>query len=105
VTQGEGHSNRVGVPSVGPPFIAARHGDEFALVLPETGSTAASLAGRRIYDLLAKDTEKPPLSVRIGVAGYPQDADTVGLLLYAADRALYAPKARKLGPEFPESRE
>jgi len=77
---------------------AARHGgDEFALVLPETGATAAALVGQRICDLLAKDTEKPPLSVSIGVAGFPQDADTIGTLLYAADRALYAMKANKPG--------
>jgi diguanylate cyclase (GGDEF)-like protein/PAS domain S-box-containing protein len=77
---------------------AARHGgDEFALVLPETGPTAAALVAQRICDLLAKDTEKPPLSVSIGVAGFPQDADTIGTLLYAADRALYAMKANKPG--------
>jgi diguanylate cyclase (GGDEF)-like protein len=36
----------------------ARHGgDEFAIVLPETGLMAASLVARRICDLLAKDTE------------------------------------------------
>jgi diguanylate cyclase (GGDEF)-like protein/PAS domain S-box-containing protein len=77
---------------------AARHGgDEFALVLPETGPTAAALVAQRICHLLAKDTEKPPLSVSIGVAGFPQDADTIGTLLYAADRALYAMKANKPG--------
>ena len=77
---------------------AARHGgDEFALVLPETGPTAAALVGQRICDLLGKDTEVPQLSVSVGVAGYPQEADTIGTLLYAADRALYAMKAKKLG--------
>jgi diguanylate cyclase (GGDEF)-like protein/PAS domain S-box-containing protein len=77
---------------------AARHGgDEFALVLPETGPAAAALVGRRICDLLGKDGEKPPLSVSVGVAGYPQDADTIGTLLCAADRALYAMKAKKPG--------
>jgi diguanylate cyclase (GGDEF)-like protein/PAS domain S-box-containing protein len=77
---------------------AARHGgDEFALVLPETGPTAAALVGQRICDLLAKDTEEPPLSVSVGVAGYPSDAETIGTLLYAADRALYAMKAKKPG--------
>jgi diguanylate cyclase (GGDEF)-like protein/PAS domain S-box-containing protein len=77
---------------------AARHGgDEFALVLPETGPTAAALVGQRICDLLAKDIEEPPLSVSVGVAGYPSDADTIGTLLYAADRALYAMKAHKPG--------
>jgi diguanylate cyclase (GGDEF)-like protein/PAS domain S-box-containing protein len=77
---------------------AARHGgDEFALVLPETGAAAAALVSQRICDLLGKDAEKPPLSVSVGVAGYPQDADTIGTLLYAADRALYAMKAKKPG--------
>ena len=77
---------------------AARHGgDEFALVLPETGAAAAALVGQRICDLLVKDTEDPRLSVSVGVAGYPQDAETIGTLLYAADRALYAMKAKKAG--------
>jgi len=77
---------------------AARHGgDEIALVLPETGPTAAALVGQRICELLAKDTENPRLSVSVEVAGYPQDADTIGTLLYAADRALYAMKAKKPG--------
>jgi diguanylate cyclase (GGDEF)-like protein/PAS domain S-box-containing protein len=77
---------------------AARHGgDEFALVVPETGPTAAALVGQRICELLAKDAENPRLSVSVGVAGYPQDADTIGTLLYAADRALYAMKAKRPG--------
>jgi diguanylate cyclase (GGDEF)-like protein/PAS domain S-box-containing protein len=77
---------------------AARHGgDEFALVLPETGATAAELVGQRICDLLAQDTEVPELSVSVGVAGYPSDAETIGTLLYAADRALYAVKATRPG--------
>jgi GGDEF domain-containing protein len=33
--------------------------------------------------------------VSVGVAGYPQEADTIGTLLYAADRALYTMKAKK----------
>jgi len=101
---------------------AARHGgDEFALVLPETSPTAAALVGQRICDLLAKDIEEPPLSVSVGVAGYPSDAETIGTLLYAADRDLYAMKAKRpgsrlsihspysssgnLNPEFHENRE
>jgi diguanylate cyclase (GGDEF)-like protein len=75
---------------------AARHGgDEFALVLPETGAADATLVGQRICNLLAKDTEEPPLSVSVGVAGYPSNAETIGTLLYAADRALYAMKSKK----------
>jgi diguanylate cyclase (GGDEF)-like protein len=72
---------------------AARHGgDEFAVVLPEAGSVAAMLVADRICDLLAKDIEAPLLSVSVGVANYPRDADTIGALLHAADKALYAMK-------------
>jgi diguanylate cyclase (GGDEF)-like protein/PAS domain S-box-containing protein len=71
---------------------ARQGGDEFALVLPETGAAAATLVARRICDLLAKDNEEPMLSVSVGVASYPKDADTIGTLLYSADKALYAMK-------------
>jgi len=74
---------------------ARQGGDEFALVLPETGSSAATLVARRICELLAKDTEEPNLSVSVGVASYPNDADGIGTLLYAADRALYAMKDKR----------
>jgi len=74
---------------------ARQGGDEFALVLPETGAAAAALVARRICDLLARDAEEPPLSVSVGVASYPKDADTIGTLLYAADKALYAIKDRQ----------
>jgi diguanylate cyclase (GGDEF)-like protein/PAS domain S-box-containing protein len=71
---------------------ARQGGDEFAVVLPETGASAATLVARRICDLLAKDKEEPMLSVSAGVASYPKDADTIGTLLYAADKALYEMK-------------
>jgi len=75
---------------------AARHGgDEFALVLPETGAAAASLLARRICELLEREAEEPALSVSVGIASYPKDADTIGTLLYAADRALYAMKRKQ----------
>ena len=74
---------------------ARQGGDEFALVLPETGAAAATLVARRICDLLAKDAEEPALSVSVGVASYPKDADTIGTLLFAADRALYAMKGKQ----------
>lgn len=75
---------------------AARHGgDEFALVLPETGAAAATLLARRICELLEREDEEPVLSVSIGIASYPKDADTIGTLLYAADKALYAMKHKQ----------
>jgi diguanylate cyclase (GGDEF)-like protein len=74
---------------------ARQGGDEFALVLPETGVAAATLVARRICDLLAKDNEEPMLSVSIGIASYPKDANSIATLLYAADRALYAMKDKR----------
>jgi diguanylate cyclase (GGDEF)-like protein/PAS domain S-box-containing protein len=81
---------------------AARHGgDEFALVLPETGLAAATLVARRVCDLLEGEPSEPGLSVSFGIASYPRDAETIGTLLYAADRALYALKAEKPGSSRP----
>lgn len=74
---------------------ARQGGDEFALVLPETSSASATLVASRICDLLAKDIEEPALSVSVGVASYPKDAETIGTLLYAADGALYAMKNKR----------
>jgi diguanylate cyclase (GGDEF)-like protein/PAS domain S-box-containing protein len=75
---------------------AARHGgDEFALVLPETGIADATLVARRICELLERDAEEPALSVSVGIASYPREADSIGTLLYAADVALYAMKDKR----------
>jgi len=49
---------------------ARQGGDEFAVVLPETGVAAATLVANRICDLLAKDAEAPALSVSVGVASF-----------------------------------
>ncbi len=74
---------------------AARYGgDEFALILPEAGAEAARQVARRISERLAHDGEQPPLSVSIGAAVYPQDGETIEMLLGAADRALYEMKRR-----------
>lgn len=69
-------------------------GDEFALVLPETGIAQANLVAGRISDSLANDGREPQLSVSIGVALYPKDGKKVESLLAAADRALYAVKEK-----------
>jgi diguanylate cyclase (GGDEF)-like protein/PAS domain S-box-containing protein len=78
---------------------AARHGgDEFAVVMPETGTAAAALVARRVFELLEAEAEQPPLSVSVGVATYPTDADGIGTLLQAADKALYAMKSQNSRP-------
>ena len=72
---------------------AARYGgDEFALVLPETSTTAAEQVADRVRRYLAEDQEVPQLTISIGVATFPKCGGTVQQLLEFADRALYAMK-------------
>jgi diguanylate cyclase (GGDEF)-like protein/PAS domain S-box-containing protein len=69
---------------------AARYGgDEFAIVLPETGDQEANVVGRRVCERLSSDYEEPLLSVSFGIAVYPEDGATIDTLFQAADRALY----------------
>src|SRR5467141_3294823 len=75
---------------------AARYGgDEFAVVLPETGAEAANQVAQRICDSIANDGMGPLLSVSIGVAVYPHDGERIEALLRKADVAMYAMKAKK----------
>jgi diguanylate cyclase (GGDEF)-like protein len=69
-------------------------GDEFAVVLPETGEEGGRIVLGRITDRLAADSVKPALSVSGGVAAFPRDGDSPTLLLRAADKLLYEAKSR-----------
>ena len=69
-------------------------GDEFALVLPETGEGSALQVAGRISEHLERDGERPPVSLSMGVAVYPRDGATAEMLLGAADHGLYEAKAR-----------
>jgi diguanylate cyclase (GGDEF)-like protein/PAS domain S-box-containing protein len=80
--------------------VARYGGDEFAVVLPETGLEAANQVAQRICDSIANDGMGPALSVSIGVAVYPQDGERIEALLCAADVAMYSMKARKHNPRY-----
>ena len=79
--------------------IAARYGgDEFAVILPETGASEAADAAARI---LAAFRDRPfvgetrgpvPIGASLGIATFPDDGRTPTDLIAAADAALYRVK-------------
>ncbi|HEV2964783.1 MAG TPA: GGDEF domain-containing protein, partial [Candidatus Angelobacter sp.] len=70
-------------------------GDEFALLLPETGDSAARRVASRIKQHLEAATEEPKLTVSVGVATHPSNGTSVQHLLESADQELYAQKASR----------
>jgi diguanylate cyclase (GGDEF)-like protein/PAS domain S-box-containing protein len=80
---------------------AARYGgDEFAIILPETGAKEADAVGRRICERLAHDREEPRLAVSVGIAVYPENGTTIESLFQAADSALYKMKQLENTPDI-----
>jgi diguanylate cyclase (GGDEF)-like protein len=70
--------------------LAVRYGgDEFALVMIDSDKGMADQVAQRIEHGLQSDQGKPPMSVSIGIAIYPEDGRTVPELIEAADRQLY----------------
>jgi diguanylate cyclase (GGDEF)-like protein len=75
---------------------AARFGgDEFALLLPETGLQAAHSVARRIGGSIAEDNNGPRISVSVGVGVFPKDGGTPEALVSAADSEMYEMKRQR----------
>jgi len=79
--------------------IVARYGgDEFSLVLPETGPEGALAVASRLRERIARHvflSDRGPgsrLTASIGVASMPEAADSAEGLLEAADAAMYRVK-------------
>ena len=81
-------------------IVARFGGDEFALVLPDTGSDGAVFVGERIREKIAAwsflegDGLSIGLTVSVGVATLPDVAASAEQLIQAADEAMYAVKGR-----------
>jgi diguanylate cyclase (GGDEF)-like protein len=75
--------------------VARFGGDEFALILPDTGSEGAAAVGERIRDrinahsFLLGDGLNIHLTVSVGVATLPDVAASTEGLIQAADEAMY----------------
>jgi diguanylate cyclase (GGDEF)-like protein len=69
-------------------------GDEFALILPESGSEEAGQVAARICEELRSDGHEPPITVSVGLAVFPADGTNIEKLLSAADRGLYHMKGK-----------
>ncbi|MBA3270444.1 MAG: GGDEF domain-containing protein [Acidobacteria bacterium] len=79
--------------------VARFGGDEFALILPETGSEGAAGVGDRVRERIAAHTFLQSegleirLTVSVGVATLPDVAGSAEELVHAADAAMYRVKA------------
>ena len=82
--------------------VAARYGgEEFSILLPQTGMAEARAIGERIRRRIER-TQFPhgqgqPLgavTVSLGVSSFGAELDTPAEVIFAADQALYAAKAR-----------
>ncbi len=81
-------------------FVARYGGDEFTVILPEVSEKAALAVGRRIMKSIGLQDFRSPeykeigqVSVTIGIASFPKDADEAQDLVAKADRAMYAGKS------------
>ena len=73
-------------------------GDEFCIVIPGGSAFGARKLGERLIQTLNQaslvvGSSRVPMSLSIGIATYPQDADGAEHLLEKADRALFKAKS------------
>lgn len=67
-------------------------GEEFAIILPETSGEDAFKFSERLRKDIQTKMEKEQITVSLGVAAFPADADTKQDLISASDKALFRAK-------------
>jgi len=79
--------------------VVARYGgDEFVVVMPDTGANQAELVAQRVVDAIIErrhevsDGSHVNVGVSAGLAFYPDDGSTTAQLLTTADAAMYEVK-------------
>ena len=85
-------------------LLARYGGDEFAVVMPETSADKARQGAERLQKMVQAESIKVKrengsignvkITISIGVAEYPRDANSSNALIDAADQALYEAKRR-----------
>jgi len=78
-------------------LVARYGGDEFVVVLPNTGTDEARVIASRITSAVRQIKQQTgdtiiPVTTSVGVATYPHDAGSVDELIRAADGAMYRAK-------------
>jgi diguanylate cyclase (GGDEF)-like protein len=78
--------------------VVARYGgEEIVVVLPNTMSEDAMRIGGEIREIVAGQTEERlgvSMTVSIGVASFPEEGESLSLILEKADKALYQAKEK-----------
>jgi diguanylate cyclase (GGDEF)-like protein len=76
-------------------FVGRYGGEEFILLLPDTGKEQAHIVAEKVRAAVAATTLSRidhPVTASLGVATVPEDAGDSDALIRAADRALYVAK-------------
>ena len=81
-------------------FLARYAGDEFVVIVPETNKKDVRELCERMeaavlaFALPVEGDKLAKVGVSLGAAGYPQHGETLDQVIVAADKAMYAVKAR-----------
>lgn len=79
-------------------IVAKYGGDEFTVILPQTGREGTAVVGERLRAAVEAHTfplaQPAQITVSIGLAVFPEDGDNGSALIDASDRALYLAKRR-----------